>query len=223
MTEEKIILKYIPLPDAIGWESNPKEHDLGKLISSIGRYGFVSPPKFDSTINDGKPGLVFGNGRTHALKLMFDSGMPPPRGIIVDDDGVWNFPVIFGIDQDSPEVAMALAIDHNNLTLTGGEGFSALDMTYLYDRKAYLGLLRNLANSGQEIVTVDKDDIDFLLRLMIEQEFPAVPLTGSEGSEQDTEFIIRIRVVDPDTFKAVGKHLRDAVEANNWDVFLDVT
>ena len=123
MTDDKLKLRYIPLSHAKRWDQNPKRHDLEGLVRSIQAHGFGDPPKFDATLG----GLVYGNGRTEALERLAAQGVPPPRGILQRKDGEWAVPVIFGVDAESEAAAVAFAIDHNNLTLLGGD----LDLTDL--------------------------------------------------------------------------------------------
>ena len=51
---------------------------------------------------------------------MRQEGKEAPRGIAVLEDGEWVVPIIFGVDAASKAAAVAFAIDHNNLTLLGG-------------------------------------------------------------------------------------------------------
>ena len=76
-TEEKLELRYVPLPLARRWDANPKLHNIGALIRSIELHGFGDPPKYDAALE----ALVYGNGRTEALELMRAEGKEPPRGV----------------------------------------------------------------------------------------------------------------------------------------------
>lgn len=113
---EQLQLKYVPLAQVVLWDENPKKHDIGGLMQSIKRYGFVDPPKFDPQLNNGNGGIVYGNGRSECVKLIKqETPHDPPRGVLVDDKGEWFLPVLFGLDAESEAIAKALAIDHNNL------------------------------------------------------------------------------------------------------------
>jgi len=112
---EELTLRYVPLDECRRWPSNPKTHDLDKLQESMRRHGFVDPAKFDTALG----ALVYGNGRTEALEIMRDAGEEPPRGVHVDESGVWMVPVQYGVDQESRQMAEALAVDHNSLTAAG--------------------------------------------------------------------------------------------------------
>lgn len=160
-TEGLLELKYVPLTTALAWEweRNPKKHDLTKLAETIARDGFQVPPKFDAALNDGQGGLVFGNGRTHALKLLKDQGAPLPTGIDQASDGDWAIPVLFGVDQASQQAAITFALDHNNLTMAGGD-FTSIYMTQMWDEAAYIQLLQEQNANGWLPVTVDAIDLE---------------------------------------------------------------
>jgi hypothetical protein len=160
---ELLRLEYIPLSSVRQWDKNPKKHDLGAIAASIERYGFIDPPKFDPTLNDGNGGLVYGNGREEALMWMFRHGRSVPRGIAIDpQNGEWHIPIIFGVDAESQVVAMALAIDHNNLVMAGGD-FTAADMARNWT-PVYTAILQDLAEHDQLPVSVGGGDLDELLR-----------------------------------------------------------
>lgn len=159
---ERLHLYYIPLDQAVLWEQNPKSHAMSDIISSIKKYGFGSPPKYDITLNDGRGGLVFGNGRTHALKWMRHSGDNPPKGILLNrENGEWGIPCLFGVDASSQTLAKQFAIDHNNITLAGGN-MTHFDMSKLYDPDSYISVLDELVAEGNELVTVDFGDLTSL-------------------------------------------------------------
>ncbi|MCL4296177.1 MAG: hypothetical protein KJ077_10635 [Anaerolineae bacterium] len=161
-------LKYVPLTTALQWEweRNPKKHDIPKLAEAITKNGFQVPPKFDATLNDGQGGLVFGNGRTHALKFLKDQNAPLPSGIDVTEDGDWAIPVLFGVDQASQTAAVTFAIDHNNLTMAGGD-FTAIYMTQMWDEAAYVQLLKEQNAEGWLPVTVDAIDLELFDEFII--------------------------------------------------------
>jgi hypothetical protein len=117
---ERLRVEYIPLDLALVWEDNKKLHDIPKLIESFETHGFKDPPKFEPVLNDGRGGIVEGNGRMEALAKMRREAIPPPRGIAVTEDGVWLVPVLFGVDAASEAAAEAYGVDHNATTLAGG-------------------------------------------------------------------------------------------------------
>lgn len=137
VTGESVQIRFLPLSavtnlSKVLWAKNAKKHDLKGVLESIERYGFIDPPKWDSQLNDGDGGLIYGNGRTAtivgALIEAKRLGHEPPRGIpTAIDSGEWCIPVKFGVDSESEAMAMAAAIDHNNLTLSGSD----LDIEHL--------------------------------------------------------------------------------------------
>jgi len=155
---QKLELRYVPLAQAKRWDENPKLHDLDRLIRSIETHGFGDPPKFDSTLG----ALVYGNGRTEALERMRKAGKTPPRGILLLEDGEWAVPVIFGVDAESRAQAVAFAVDHNNLTLLGGDlGFA--DLLQIWDEEALQAVLRDAPDAGALLASLDTEHVDALL------------------------------------------------------------
>ena len=175
MREEKLELRYIPISQAHRWDQNPKRHDIDALVQSIERHGFGDPPKYDAHLD----GLVYGNGRTEALEQMRHDGHEPPRGIAVLDDGEWAVPVVFGVDAESHAAAVAFAIDHNNLTLLGGDlGFA--DLLRLWDEPALQAVLTETPDAGDLLASLDADDVAALLT---GPDFE--PVTADEQSRLD--------------------------------------
>jgi hypothetical protein len=157
---DELTITYMRLDEVARWPRNVKRHDIGALVESIRRYGFVDPPKYDHTLG----ALVYGNGRDEALEWMHAQGDEPPRGVKVDTDGMWLMPVKVGIDAPSEAEAEALALDHNNLTMAGGD-FTAWDMSKLWG-EGYTDILAGLATSSALPITVDGDALDGLLAAM---------------------------------------------------------
>jgi hypothetical protein len=162
-----LTIEYVPVDEAVLWDRNPKRHDIGALVESIWTYGFQDPSKYDAALE----AIVYGNGRIQAVQAGQREGRQPPRGVALLPDGRWAVPVVFGNDLDSRAAAEAFAVDHNNLTLAGGD-FTAHDIARLWDGQAYLALLAEFAVAGQMPVTVDGDDLDALLAQVQEAEAP---------------------------------------------------
>ena len=158
MPEEKLELRYVPLSQAKRWDDNPKLHDMGALIRSIELHGFGDPPKYDARLD----GLVYGNGRTEALGIMRDDGREPPRGILETEDGEWAVPVIFGIDAPSRAAAVAFAIDHNNLTMLGGN-VDFTDLLNMWDEEGLQRVLGEVPDIADVMATFDVEDLSALL------------------------------------------------------------
>ncbi|MCG3155092.1 MAG: hypothetical protein DKINENOH_01694 [bacterium] len=190
---EKLQLKYLPLEQVLLWDDNPKKHDVGGLIQSIKTYGFVDPPKFDPSLNGGKGGVVYGNGRSQGVKLIrTQTPNEPPRGVLVDDKGGWYLPVLFGLDAESEAVAQALAIDHNNLTMAGGD-FDLWDYAKMWNQESYAEVLRSLAACDVPPVTMSQDDIATYLRV-IENGVAAKEFSEGIAEGVALEALFKIRV-----------------------------
>lgn len=162
MAEERLQVRYVALDTLVLWDRNPKRHDPEQLATSIRRYGFKDPPKFEPSLNGGRGGIVEGNGRAEVLRAMQDAGEEPPRGIGVDDKGAWAVPVLFGVDAASRAEAEAYGVDHNALTL-GGSGFGFEDLVQLFDEEALQALLRDAPDAGELLVSLSTADVDALL------------------------------------------------------------
>ena len=158
MPEEKLELRYVQIDQTLCWEDNPKLHDIGGLMRSIELHGFGDPPKYDAQLG----GLVYGNGRVEALERMRREGKEPPPGILKLDDGDWAVPVIFGVDAASKAAAVAFAIDHNNLTLLGGNlGFT--ELLALWDEEGLQQVLTDCPDAGALLASLDASDVESLL------------------------------------------------------------
>lgn len=158
---EQLVMKYVALDQVVIWDNNPKRHDINGIMRSITTHGFVDPPKFDPSLNEGRGGLVFGNGRSKCVGMIREKNLPPPRGILTDESGNWFLPILFGIDAASETIAQALAIDHNNLNFSG-VGFNALNMARIWDADLYLKVLQNLDIENYMPITVDAGDLKIL-------------------------------------------------------------
>jgi hypothetical protein len=163
-SQRNVQLRYVPLSGLAFADGNPKLHNIGDIAASIEKYGFRDPPIWDKTLNNGNGGIVAGNGRTEALVWMHQQEKPLPKGIATDGNGEWLIPVVFGCDAESEVQAKAFLLDHNSLTLTGGN-FTAVDTGRMYNQPEYLAMLKGIADAGGETVTVDGDALDLLIEL----------------------------------------------------------
>jgi hypothetical protein len=162
-------LRYIPLQEAtkLLYKDNAKQHDIGGIVQSFGKYGFRDPCAYDAKLD----AIVEGNGRIEALTFMRRQGQTPPNGIPHDSQD-WYVPVLFGMDSNSKAVAERYVIDHNNLTMAGGD-FTAYDMMRMWDREKYIQQLELFSSEGDMPITVDFDTLESLLH--------------SDGTEYDTD------------------------------------
>lgn len=154
-------LKYVALSTISKWDRNFKKHDMGAVIASIKQYGFKDPIKYEPTLNNGKGGAVEGNGRTEALmewKKLYDAEEEGytdlPRGII-EQDGEWFVPMLFGVDAQSVAAAEAYALDHNNLTMMGGD-FNVDDIMKMWDFDVNT-VIGDLFEGSQSVISVSND------------------------------------------------------------------
>lgn len=179
---------YVPLSRATAWDDNPKAHDLPGIIRSIQKYGFQDPPRFMQALNGGRGGLVEGNGRVRALAFMQAQGLGRPRGIGViagpECAGEWAVPLVLGQDVADSAEAMAYALDHNNLTLTGGD-FTAFFIQQIYDDSAYQAVLARLQADAVLPVTVSDEDVTALVE---------ATLSSSGRREKAAPESVRIRL-----------------------------
>lgn len=166
---DHLTLRLVPVRSLRLFENNAKKHDLGAIASSIKRYGFKDPPKWEPALNGEEGGIVDGNGRVEALQWMETTGWEMPRGLMRDEGGAWCVPILFGVDATTEDQARAYAIDANNLVLMGGE-FTALDASRLFERDAYLEELLHLADLDRLPVSVDGDDFDTLIKVLTDTE-----------------------------------------------------
>lgn len=213
VTGETLRLLFVPLSalniDRDLWARNAKKHDSASILASIERSGFVDPPKWDSNLNNGAGGLVFGNGRTKAIVSILlaaqKQGKKPPRGIpTAKDTGEWCVPVKFGVDSKSEVEAIAFAIDHNNLTMSGGD-FDASDIAKMWNTD-YVDLLKYVAN--EEVMPVSVEPVDLAdLMMAIDDEgdgrsgLPSEKYGEEEAIEEDDfepsedpEYVPRVKV-----------------------------
>lgn len=187
-------LKYIPISQAELFDNNAKLHNLDQIIQSIARYGFKSACKWESTLNDGRGGIVAGNGRVEALRAMEERGDELPIGIAQDETGEWCVPVLFGVEAESEVIARAYALDDNNLTLLGGD-LDLADLKKLYNQELLMSELEELAQSGDLPVTFDNDFVEDSLQFLTgndstnnNEETPDRPSSTKEINTDDYEF-----------------------------------
>ena len=108
-------IRRIAIDDITPHPSNPKAHDLGTLIDSIVRFGFVEP-----IVVDQRTGLnISGHGRVEALTIMRQRGDDPPAGITVDD-ARWLAPVFVGWSSTDDIEAEAALVALNRIGEAGG-------------------------------------------------------------------------------------------------------
>lgn len=213
--EEQLDIKYMPLSVARQWDDNPKKHDIPGIIRSIQRYGFRDAPIWDKTLNKGKGGIVGGNGRITCLWEMKHNGDKVPRGII-EKDGEWFVPIQTGIDAPSETEAVAFAIDHNNLTVSGQ--FYAFDLARMWDERL-LSKLQKMPKSKLP-VSFNKDEVAILM-----QHF-TFPHVEDPNSGQDMPHVAKVMLTieNLDALEAVVQSVRKIASENpDWKMSLHVS
>ena len=151
-------VKYIRIDKIIGADINPKDHDIGVLITAIQRFGFTSP----LIRNEDTQKLVAGHGRLEALITMFKSGYSLPKGILKEDD-MWLVPVVTGLNFENEEEALSYLIADNKLSEVGGWNEQALlDMLKDIDNLEGVGFDHNDAQDILDNMEAewDADDTD---------------------------------------------------------------
>ncbi len=141
-----IRVEYIALEDLKRWKRNPKDHDVGQLHRSIGRFGFVNP----MIVNERTGELLAGHGRLDALQQRQTEGKAAPDGVR-QDNGRWLVPVVRGVSLTAKE-ADAYAIADNRLVELGG-----------WNEAQLVEVLKGL--DSFEGMGYDADDLDALLQV----------------------------------------------------------
>lgn len=216
---ERLETRYVPVSVASLWDNNPKAHDIGGIIQSIVINGFRDPPTYDATLR----ALVAGNGRTAALAMMEKQGNDTPRGVLTHHDtGEWFIPVHFGVDAKTLNMAIAYAIDHNNLTVSGGD-LTPVDMAKMWNTTQYMSILNDLPVNELPI-TIDQDTLQLLNELRDGFSYEDV---ASDTDEEEEAFpneskIITVRIMDSDAYNDILDAIELLFLKNDWDTITEV-
>ena len=128
-----------------GDPENPKDHDIGAIISSLQRFGLVAVPVVNTTTGR----IVAGHGRVEALRQLEQQGHAPPKHV-TKKAGLWHVPylqVAFDTDQE----ARAYLLADNRLTELGG-----------WDKEGLLAALTDLHNKEPELVLAAGFDGEYI-------------------------------------------------------------
>lgn len=139
MPKAEVRIEYAPLKEILRAPRNPKDHDIGAIIQSMLRFGFVTP----GVVNESTGNIVVGHGRADALAQLQEQGVDPPERIQVAEDGDWLVPLVRGVRFKSDEEAEAYLVADNRLTDLGGWRDDAL-----------LEVLMSLGNHDPDLLTV---------------------------------------------------------------------
>lgn len=209
LSGKKLELKYVNIDEVVLWGRNPKLHDIGAISDSIKRYGFRDPSAYDATLG----GLVEGNGRAETLKTMLRQGEKPPKGILTDQDGNWYMPILFGLDAESQIMAEQYAVDHNNLTLSGGD-FTISDFASFWDKDRYLDLLNSFVIEDVDTAALDKSDIGVLINMLSRGDEEEADEEADSGGEKN----IIIQCGSPRSLEDMLAHIQVLIDEHpEWN------
>ena len=168
----------LPLDEIQPHPGNPKQHDIGLIVASLRRFGFLDP-----VVVDQRTGLlVSGHGRTKALESMRADGEEPPAGVEGDE---WLVPVYEGWSSRDDDEAAAALVALNRSTEAGGWDEDALRS--ILDRLDEIGRLDGVGYGDREIERLRErlDYVDpppaqrtFSLELMERQDFVVLVFTN---------------------------------------------
>ena len=238
---------HIRLDKIRGLPQNPKEHDIGEIVVSIERFGFLDPIVINSVTGN----LIGGHGRVDALRWLKVQGKRIPEGIEVDKDSMWLVPqyVVNVAEQDEGAAAVAL----NRLVERGG-----------WDETRLLAVLDDLAARGKEAlegIGFDGDDLDRMRQkigvgwsrkdgdgdgstnelekddsdeaVLDEQVNDEAELSWSMGAEYAGEQVTQIareaqaefNVKEGQVWRAGRQYVLcgDSLDKNNWRILLDMS
>jgi hypothetical protein len=95
---------------------NAKDHDQAALGASVREFGFIEPVVLDERTGR----LLAGHGRVEHLTELQAQGAEPPDGVVVGEDGRWQWLVVRGIASRDDAHADAMAIALNRVGERGG-------------------------------------------------------------------------------------------------------
>ena len=113
--DSQVRIEYMSISSLIPATRNPKRHNIGELVNSIKRFGFVQPV----AMNEESGRLVAGHGRLEALLVMKEAGEAAPARV-VEKNGEWYVPVLRGISFNNESEAEAFLVADNRLVEVGG-------------------------------------------------------------------------------------------------------
>lgn len=164
-------IEYVSIDALKKHPRNPKDHDIGAISRSVGRFGFTSP-----VIVDERTGyLVAGHGRIDTLAQMKAQGKQPPANVQKSGDD-WLVPVIRGVAFNSDAEVEAYLVADNRLTILGG-----------WNEPELAGLLQDLAAQDQALLEAtgyDADDLQSLLDELTPPEPAADPGAQVDRAEE---------------------------------------
>lgn len=163
---------YEPIDEQRPHPRNPKDHDLGAIIRSINRFGYVTP-----IVVDERTGLIVaGHGRVQALAAIKADGQDPPANVMTDEQGRWCIPIIRGISFNSDAELDAFLIADNQTSALGG-----------WNEPELAALLQSLHEQDvalMEVTGFDADDLQAMLDELTPPEPAADPGAQIDRAEE---------------------------------------
>jgi site-specific DNA-methyltransferase (adenine-specific)/site-specific DNA-methyltransferase (cytosine-N4-specific) len=209
----EIRVEWIPINSLGDAKENPKDHDIGAIVESIRKFGFVGA---GALIDENTGRKVTGHGREEALQVMFLSGEDIPRGIRIDDKGDWLMPVLRGYAFQDEEEARAFLLADNRTQELGGWKENELAV-----------VLKEMVEKGEEMLAgtgFDAEDAQEIMeRVMgkgVENGDNATEEEEEEGKEEENENSYGVEVGD---VWQVGEHVvmcGDCRDENTWRILL---
>lgn len=108
--------EYLPVADLQPATRNAKAHDREALQASVDLGGYIEPVVLDERTGQ----LLAGHGRVDDLTEREAAGAPAPDGVVVGDDGRWQWLVVRGVRSRDDTHAEAIGIALNRVGERGG-------------------------------------------------------------------------------------------------------
>lgn len=201
-------VEWMGIRELRGAPRNPKDHDIGEIVGSIRKFGYVNPGLLDERTGR----LVAGHGRRDGLRQMKLAGMGVPDNVRVVEGGDWSMPVIRGIWFDTEEEAEAYLVADNRLVEVGG-----------WDKVELAGVLADLIVLGDEMLEgtgFDGDDVDKLMKeagLFDDRE--EIGEDDADAGDEEIAAALEEYAIEDGGVWRVGQHViacGDSRDRNSW-------
>jgi len=186
--------EYVPLSELLRRHHplNPRDHDLGGIVQSIRRFGFVR----NVMLNEEDGLLLYGHGATLALAQMKDAGEHVPDRIQAIE-GEWMVPTTRGLHMDALNAQAYLLADNQHCVAGGWHEPRLID--------SLIALAQSEALEGTGF---DGDDVDRLIRFHRPEmmDLPpdvARPRKKSASKDQNGQSSLRMPSAEAPTKTAV--------------------
>jgi hypothetical protein len=199
-------LRYLPLDYLLAHKNpeNPKDHDIGDIMVSIMRHGFVGYVTFDPSVEM----TVVGHGRLDTLAAMRKEGYEPPTRIREefderDQSRTWLVPTYLKVFANQHE-RDAYTIGDNQTTIKGG--WMVGDLTDMLER-----IHREDPEHGLDGTGYDESDLQALLADKDYEPPPPAPVPQIQ-----TRYGVLVQVSD----RVQEDLLADLLVKYGWEKFL---